>query len=70
MTAVPEPSDNARLSRMLFESREAVEMYADIVTARTGQEPAQLRRLVAEIDAYRAERGWKPHGYGGEAPRG
>ena len=59
-------SENARLSKLLFDSREAAEMYADIVKARTGMDPDNLRQLVADIDAYRAERGWNPNGFGGE----
>lgn len=59
-------TEAARLSRMLWESREAAEMYADVVRARMGSDPAHLRGLVARIDAYRAERGWDPDGFGGE----
>jgi hypothetical protein len=54
------------LSRMLFESRERVEMAADMVEARTGQLDGWGRRLVAEIDAYRDSRGWSRDGFGGE----
>jgi len=60
-------SESARLSKLLFDSRDVVEMYADVVQARmTGVDPENLRRLVADIDAYRAERGWSPNGFGGE----
>lgn len=62
----PEPTDNARLSKLLFTAREAIEMLADIVSARTHQNPLHLRELVCEIDNYRADRGWSPHGFGGE----
>jgi hypothetical protein len=58
--------DAARLSRMLFEARERVDMARDMVEIRTGKTDEWARRLVAEIDAYRAERGWSPHGFGGE----
>lgn len=57
---------NARLSKMLFEAREQCGMWADVAEHRTGQPATAVRRLVAEIDAYRAERGWSPNGYGGE----
>jgi hypothetical protein len=60
-------NEAARLSRLLFDAREAVEMYADVVEGRAWLESAAvLRRLVADIDAYRVERGWSPHGFGGE----
>jgi hypothetical protein len=60
-------SNAARLSRLLFIAREDIEMYADVVEARMGPGTgSRLRRDVAEIDAYRAERGWSPHGFGGE----
>lgn len=70
----PAQADDARLSRLLFEAREAVEMYADVVAALReqsgkadrGRRVEYLDRLRDEIDAYRAERGWSPHGYGGE----
>jgi hypothetical protein len=54
-------SDDARLSRMLWEAREIADMMADITRDSTW--PAQVRD---EIDAYRAERGWSPNGFGGE----
>ena len=61
------PTEAARLSKMLFDAREQIEMWSDVVERRSGQESKHTRRLVAEIDAYRAERGWSPHGFGGEA---
>jgi hypothetical protein len=70
---VPPPGDESAavkdvrlLSRLLFESRERVEMARDMVESRTGQTDEWARRLVAEIDEYRAARGWSPHGFGGE----
>lgn len=59
-------SEAARLSKMLFEAREQCDMWADVVETSTGQSDTTVRRLVAEIDAYRAERGWSPNGFGGE----
>lgn len=60
-------TEAARLSRILFDARERIDMSVDIVEARTGVRDEQGRRLRDEIDAYRAERGWSPHGFGGEA---
>ncbi len=60
-------SEDARLSRLLFEARELAEMLADIVEMRgRGRKDDWSRRFIAEVDAYRAERGWSPHGFGGE----
>lgn len=58
--------DAAKLSRMLFEARELVDMYADTIERESGRPMTQARRLVGEIDAYRAGRGWSPTGFGGE----
>jgi len=58
--------DAQLLSRLLFESRERVEMAADMIERRAGQPDEWGRRLVAEIDEYRASRGWSPHGFGNE----
>jgi hypothetical protein len=57
---------SARLSKLMFEAREAVEMYADVVKMQAGRDDDWLRRVVADLDAYRAEQGWNPHGFGGE----
>lgn len=59
-------NDAARLSRILFSAREQCDMWADVVERQTGQPATAVRALVAEIDAYRASRGWSPHGFGGE----
>lgn len=56
----------ARLSRLLFDARELVEMYGDVVEARTGRPDQYSRRVRDEIDTYRAEHGWSPDGFGGE----
>jgi hypothetical protein len=64
-----EPSrvdDERLLSRLLFESRERVEMHVDMVENRSGQRDDWGHRLVQEIDQYRDSRGWSRHGYGGE----
>lgn len=62
----PTGGDARLLSRLLFESRERVEMARDMVEHRSGKTDDWARRLVGEIDAYRARRGWSPHGFGGE----
>lgn len=60
-------SEAARLSRLLFEARELIDMFGDVVEGRTGKDDTWSRRVRDEIDAYRAERGWSPHGFGGES---
>lgn len=60
-------SEAAKMSRMLFAARENLSMWGDVVTARTGKIPTSVLELVEEIDAYRAEHGWSPNGFGGEA---
>jgi hypothetical protein len=55
---------DAELSKLLFECREQVEMWAEVVAARLGREDDYVRGLVARIDAYRSGRGWSPHGFG------
>lgn len=56
-----------RLSRLLFEARENCEMFADVVERQSGRTDPSVRRVVAEIDAYRAEQGWSAAGFGGES---
>jgi hypothetical protein len=58
--------ENARLSRLLFHAREEIDMWADAVERRSGRTAAAQRRLIREIDQFRADRGWSPHGFGGE----
>lgn len=65
MTAQP-PRTAAQLSKLLFEARELIDMFGDVVESRSGRPDAQSRRVRDEIDAFRAERGWSPHGFGGE----
>jgi hypothetical protein len=55
-----------RLSKLLFEARESISMWADVVEARYGARDRYNRALVQKIDDFRAEHGWNPHGYGGE----
>jgi hypothetical protein len=58
-----EPNETERLSRMLFCAREEISMWADVVE-RFGETADVQRRLIAEIDEYRAEQGWPAHGFG------
>jgi hypothetical protein len=50
----------------LFEAREQIDMWADVIEARMNAPAWGARQLVAEIDQYRTEQGWSPHGFGGE----
>jgi hypothetical protein len=61
-----EESADARLSRLLFEARTAVELLRDRLRSRTGEKDRWSKRLISEIDDYRSERGWSPDGFGGE----
>lgn len=55
-----------RLSKLLWDARESVEMWADVVEMRHGEAP-HVRGLVRRIDEFRAECGWSPHGFGQES---
>lgn len=57
---------SADLSRLLFEARECIEMWADVVESRMGVPDTYTRGVVARLDAYRAHRGWSEHGFGNE----
>lgn len=59
-------TEAAELSKMLFEARERISVQVDVVESQTGERDAWGRRLGAEIDAYRARKGWSPDGFGGE----
>lgn len=62
----PAETGPAQLSRLLWQARESLEIWADTVEARSRQPDGYTRGLVAEIDTYRAQRGWSRSGYGGE----
>lgn len=62
----PARGGDAELSKLLFEAREQLDMWADIVEVKSGVPARYPREVVARIDAYRAERGWSPDGFGGE----
>ncbi len=55
-----------RLSKMLFEAREEIEMWAEVVEIRTGRRAASTCRVLERIDGFRQEQGWSRHGFGGE----
>jgi len=56
--------DPVVVSRLLFEAREIISMHRDGVEHRTGQRDDWSRRLIAEIEEFRAVQGWTPHGFG------
>ena len=56
----------ARLSALLWEARESLEMWADVVEECAGHTDKYARGLIQRIDEYRQEQGWSAHGYGGE----
>jgi hypothetical protein len=58
--------DAARLSRLLFAAREQIDMWGDVVQTIHGRRDRHTDRVRDDIDAYRAERGWSPNGFGGE----
>lgn len=57
---------DAELSRLLFMAREHLSMWLDVVEKRTGKIDRTVVETIAGLDQYRAERGWNPHGFGGE----
>jgi hypothetical protein len=57
---------SAELSRMLFEARESIEMWADVIESKGGNPATHERGLIARVDEYRARQGWSPNGFGGE----
>jgi hypothetical protein len=62
--------DDRQVSRLLFESREIAEIFADVAEHRTGKPEVYTRDLIERIDSYRAGRGWPPDGFGSEAASG
>lgn len=56
-----------RVSRMLWGARESLSMWADVVEWRTGKTDQWTRRQIADIDTYRAEKGWSASGFGRES---
>jgi hypothetical protein len=60
--------DDARLSKLLWDAREYLDMFGDIAMARypNGGPTISIHKVRDEIDAYRSERGWSPNGFGGE----
>jgi 2-phospho-L-lactate transferase/gluconeogenesis factor (CofD/UPF0052 family) len=56
----------ASLSKLLWDSRELVSMFGDVVDSRIPGDSTWAKRLVKEIDAFRSAQGWSPDGFGGE----
>lgn len=62
-----ESTEAAELSKLLWDAREALEKWADVVEYASGSDDASPpRRLVWRIERYRFKRGWSPDGFGGE----
>lgn len=59
-------TETQRLSKLLYEARDVIDMYLAIIERRLDKPDHYSRRVRDEIDAYRAERGWSPDGFGGE----
>lgn len=59
-------TEAARLSMLLFSAREIISMHGDHVEYASGKRDKWCDRTRDEIDAYRAEKGWSPDGFGGE----
>lgn len=57
---------DADLSRLTWEAREVAAMYHNTVKARTGVNDEWTASVRDRLDAYRAERGWNPNGFGDE----
>ena len=57
----------AKMSKMLFDARESIQMFYETVEHRTGQMDYYNRGLVDTIDDYRISHGWNPYGFGGES---
>lgn len=67
MLGVLTMDDAAKLSRLMFEARESLSMWRDVVESQTGKTDHYTTKLIARIDEYRAERGWPANGFGGES---
>lgn len=57
----------AEVSKLLFEARELIDMYGDVVARATGCRAAHVDDVRDRLDAYRAARGWSRNGFGGES---
>jgi hypothetical protein len=56
--------DLDELSRLLFEAREQISMWGDVVENRVGRRDPYVDELVKRIDEFRAAQGWDPNGFG------
>jgi hypothetical protein len=45
-------------------------MWADVVALRSKRESPHLRKLIREVDEFRAAQGWSPDGFGDETETG
>lgn len=61
-----DPTENEKLSKLLFDARESIEMFVDILERRTKAVALYERGIIKQIDEYRKTKGWSPHGFGGE----
>jgi hypothetical protein len=66
MSALFSDDEAQLLSKLLFEAREQIDMWGDVVAIRTGVQDNYTRGLRDRIDAYRADKGWSAGGFGGE----
>lgn len=57
-------ADTAGLDRLLFEAREHVAMWGDVVEARMGRRDPHVDSVRDRLDTFRATQGWNPDGFG------
>lgn len=53
-------------SKLLWDARESLNMFADMVEGSTGRIADRERDLIRQIDEFRTANGWNPNGFGGE----
>ncbi len=56
----------AHVSKFLFEAREEIEMWADVVESQTGKPARHTRQILATLDNFRVDQGWNKDSFGGE----
>lgn len=56
--------DIEELSRLLYEAREQISMWSDVIERRAGRRDTYVDGLVQRIDEFREEQGWDRDGYG------
>lgn len=57
---------NAEVSKLMFEAKESLEMWNDVVNAKMGRDDPYTKGLIDRIVEYRKTQGWSPNGFGGE----